>query len=245
MAFRFLLAGESCVVVEFGDEINLELNRMVRYMFLSLKQMSIPGITELIPTYRSLYVEYNPLLIGLEELKKRLREVDEGTDEVDISPPRVVEIPTVYGGEHGPDLEFVANYNNLTQKEVVEIHTSQDYLVYMLGFTPGFAYLGGVSERIATPRLETPRLKVLAGTVAIAGQQTGVYPVDSPGGWRLLGKTPIQLFDPDRDPPALLQPTSDYVRFVSIDEDEYQTIKEQVEAGQYQVRTRNNLRKMD
>jgi len=244
MSARFLLAGESCIVIEFGDEISPKLNRMVRYMFLLLSQAGVPGVIELIPTYRSLYVQYNPLEIRLEELKRRLDEAQQKLDEVDLPPPRVVEFPTVYGGEFGPDLEFVANYNNLTPEEVIEIHTSKDYLVYMLGFTPGFAYLGGVSKRIATPRLETPRLKVPAGTVAIAGEQTGVYPVESPGGWRLLGRTPIRLFDTRREPPAILQPTSDYVRFVRINEEEFQKIREQVDAGRHKIRI-SNLREKE
>lgn len=239
MRIRFLLAGDSCIVVEFGDEINPELNRMVRFMFLSLNRAGIQGITELIPTYRSLYVQYDPLEISLEELKRRLKKVVQKFDEVELPPLRVVDVPTVYGGRYGPDLEFVAEYNGLTKEEVVEIHTSSSYLVYMIGFTPGFAYLGGVSKRIATPRLETPRLKVPAGSVGLAGEQTGVYPVESPGGWRLIGCTPIRIFDPGRDPPVVLQPTSDYVRFIRISEEEFRRIREQVKAGQYEIRIRN------
>lgn len=239
MAIRFLLAGDSCIVVEFGDEINPEINRMVRFMFLSLKREGTPGINELIPTYRSLYVQYDPLEISLEELKRRLKRVVKKFDEVKLPPLRVVEIPTVYGGRYGPDLEFVAEYNGLTQEEVVEIHTSSCYLVYMIGFTPGFAYLGGVSKRIATPRLETPRVKVPAGSVGLTGEQTGVYPVESPGGWRLIGSTPIRIFDPGRDPPVFIQPTSDYVRFIRISEKEFHKIKEQVEAEQYEIRIRH------
>lgn len=239
MSIRFLLAGDSCIVVEFGDEINPELNRMVRFMFLSLNRAGIQGITELIPTYRSLYVQYDPLEISLEKLRRRLKKAVQKFDEVELPSLRVVDIPTVYGGRYGPDLEFVAEYNGLTKEEVVEIHTSSSYLVYMIGFTPGFAYLGGVSKRIATPRLETPRLKVLAGSVGLAGEQTGVYPVESPGGWRLIGCTPIRIFDPGRDPPVVLQPTSDYVRFVRISEEEFRRIREQVEAGQYEIRIRN------
>jgi inhibitor of KinA len=239
MRTRFLLAGDSCIVVEFGDEIAPELNRNVRCMFLSLNQAGIQGVTELIPTYRSLYIQYDPLEISLEELKRRLKKSVQEFDEVELPSLRVVDIPTVYGGRYGPDLEFVAEYNGLTEEEVVEIHTSSSYLVYMIGFTPGFAYLGGVSKRIATPRLETPRLKVPAGSVGLAGEQTGVYPVESPGGWRLIGCTPIRIFDPGRDLPVILQPTSDYVRFVRISEEEFRRIKEQVEAGQYEIRIRN------
>lgn len=234
MGSRFLLSGDSCLVMEFGDEINPELNQMVRRMSVSLAKADIRGITELVPTYRSLYIQYDPLQICLEELKSRLVEIEGSLSRIDLPPPRIVKVPTLYGGEYGPDLASVAEYHGITQREVVEIHKSRDYLVYMLGFTPGFAYLGGLSERISTPRLETPRLRVPAGTVAIAGQQTGVYPVESPGGWRLLGRTPIKLFDPHKEPPSAMQPY-DYVRFVEIDEEEYEEIRSRVESGNYEI----------
>jgi len=235
---RLLLAGDSCIAMEFGNEISPELNRMVRRMFFLVKQADIPGVLELVPTYRSLYIYYDPLRIRLEDLKRKLRELERKADEVELPPQRVVEIPTVYGGEYGPDLDFVAKYNNLTPEEVVEIHTSTDYLVYMIGFTPGFAYLGGMSKRIAAPRLETPRVKVPAGSVGIAGEQTGIYPIESPGGWRIIGRTPVKIFDPTRDPPVILQPTSDYVRFVRISEEEFHRIKRLVESGEYKVSIR-------
>jgi inhibitor of KinA len=236
MGSRFLLSGDSCLVMEFGDEISPELNQMVRRVSVSLAEADVQGITELVPTYRSLYIEYDPLQISLEEMKKRLVEIEGSLSRIDLPPPRIVEIPTLYGGEHGPDLASVAEYHSISKREVVEIHKSGDYLVYMLGFTPGFAYLGGLSERISTPRLETPRLRVPAGTVAIAGRQTGVYPVESPGGWRLLGRTPIKMFDPHKDPPSVLQPY-DHVRFVEIDEEEYEDIWSRVESGGYEIRT--------
>lgn len=234
MGSRFLLSGDSCLVMEFGDEISPELNQMVRRISVSLAEADIQGITELVPTYRSLYIQYDPLQIRLEELKSRLVEIEGSLSRIDLPPPRILEIPTLYGGEYGPDLASVAEYHGMTEREVVEIHKSGDYLVYMLGFTPGFAYLGGLSERISTPRLETPRLRVPAGTVAIAGLQTGVYPVESPGGWRLLGRTPIKLFDPHKDPPSAMQPY-DYVRFVEIDEEEYEEIRSRVESGKYEI----------
>ena len=236
MGSRFLLSGDSCLVMEFGDEISPELNQMVRRVSVSLAEAEIQGVTELVPTYRSLYIEYDPLQINLEELKRRLVEIEGSLGRIDLPPPRTVEIPTLYGGEQGPDLASVAEYHGISEREVVEIHKSGDYLVYMLGFTPGFAYLGGLSERISTPRLETPRLRVPAGTVAIAGRQTGVYPVESPGGWRLLGRTPIRLFDPHKDPPSALQPY-DHVRFMEIDEEEYEEIRSRVESGDYEIGT--------
>ena len=136
----------------------------------------------------------------------------------------VVEIPTVYGGEFGPDLGFVASHNNLTEDEVVAIHSGTDYLVYMLGFIPGFTYLGGMDPRIATPRLPSPRTLIPAGSVGIAGEQTGTYPSDSPGGWQIIGRTPVTMYDMSKKQAALLS-AGDYVRYVPIDEAEYNRIK--------------------
>jgi len=235
MGIRLLPSGDSSIVIEFGDKIDPELNKKVRFMFLSMIEANIPSVTELIPTYRSLYVQYDPLTTCLEELKKQLLKVISRLDEVTFPPPRTVEIPTLYGGDYGPDLELVAEHNKLTPDEVVKIHTSMDYLVYMIGFTPGFAYLGGMSNMIATPRLETPRLKVPAGSVGIAGEQTGIYPIESPGGWNIIGKTPIKLFNIKTDPPSTLQ-SSDYVRFVKIDKKEYKRIQNQIEMGIYNIR---------
>ena len=155
--------------------------------------------------------------------------------DTDSEPAKVVEIPTIYGGEYGPDIEFVAEHNNISIDEVIEIHSSRNYLIYMLGFTPGFPYLGGMSEKIETPRLKTPRTKIPAGTVGIAGKQTGIYPIDSPGGWQLIGRTPVKLYDPFADPPVLLN-SGDYLRFVPIDETEYKSILKQIEENKYEVK---------
>jgi KipI family sensor histidine kinase inhibitor len=146
-----------------------------------------------------------------------------------------VQIPTLYGGEYGPDLESVAAHAGLTQARVVSLHSETDYLVYMMGFTPGFPYLGGLPEELFTPRLETPRARIPAGSVGIAEGQTGVYPVVSPGGWRLIGRTPLKLFDPERDPPSLVS-AGDHVRFVPLaGEDEYKSILDLDESGEYEV----------
>jgi inhibitor of KinA len=140
--------------------------------------------------------------------------------------PRVVEIPVCYGGEFGPDLGYVAEHNQLSVEEVIEIHTSGQYLVYMIGFAPGFPYLGGMSERIMAPRRQSPRLAIPAGTVGIAGMQTGVYPIETPGGWQLIGRTPLALFRPQDNPPSLLQ-SGDIVRFCQISDKEYEEYKEE------------------
>ena len=160
-----------------------------------------------------------------------------GVDEAGLEKPRIVHIPTLYGGEHGPDLEYIAERAGGSVEEAVNIHSSEDYLVYMMGFTPGFPYLGGLSEELATPRLDTPRSEIPAGSVGIAERQTGVYPVASPGGGRLIGRTPLTLFDLLRDTPSLLA-AGDHVRFVPLPgEDEYRRILEAVESGEYRVST--------
>ena len=231
----FLAAGDQALVVELGDAISPEINRRVRNLLLAVEKASFPGVLDLVPSYRSLLICYDPMTIASPELEDSVRQVEVGLDEQTLDKPRIVQIPTRYGEEHGPDLEFVAEQAGLTIAEVVSIHSGTDYLVYMMGFTPGFPYLGGLSERLVTPRLDTPRKEIPAGSVGIAEGQTGVYPVASPGGWRLIGRTPLQLFDPDRESPALLN-AGDYVRFAPIGtDDEYMEIQRRVEAGEYEV----------
>ena len=218
---RFVDAGESCLVVELGDRINVALNLQVRALCLAVERAGLAGVQEAVPTYRSLAIYYDPLRIGRGALKENIDELLCSTlDQVEHK-SRVVEIPTVYGGECGPDLEFVARHTGLSEHEVICLHTEPLYHVYMLGFTGGFPYLGGLSERLSVPRFHTPRLKVPAGSVGIAGTQTGVYPLESPGGWRIIGRTSLCLFDPSRRIPTLILP-GDKVRFVRIPQRESQ-----------------------
>ncbi|MFQ5933318.1 MAG: 5-oxoprolinase subunit PxpB, partial [Dehalococcoidia bacterium] len=227
---------DKSLYIELGDAISPELNRRVRGLVNAIDGAAIPGIVDLTPTYRSILVYYDPLKIDLADLKERLAALSREATDSASGKLRIVEVPTLYGGEFGPDLEFVASHNHLSPEEVVQIHTGTDYLVYMLGFNPGFPYLGGMSERITTPRLSTPRVKIPAGSVGIAESQTGVYPLDSPGGWRIVGRTPVRIFDPARDPPVIAQ-AGDHVRFVSIDEAKYREIEAQVNAGTYRGAT--------
>ena len=210
---RLLLAGDSALVVEFGDEISQEVNRKVHALADALGKSSLPGLGAAVPTYRSLLVHYDPLRLSCDEVKAFVSEVLKECEERPPPKPRVVEVPVVYGDEFGPDIEFVAEHNGLSVEEVISLHSDATYTVYMLGFAPGFAYLGGMPEAIAAPRLETPRTLAPAGSVGIAGEQTGIYPIATPGGWRLIGRTPLKLFDPERDPPTLLK-AGDLVRFV-------------------------------
>lgn len=231
---KILPCGDRAVVVEFGNEISEECNKKVLDLYNALKKERRWGIVSMIPTYRSLLVKYDPLKIGYDELLSLLQAGGEH-DDVEEFRPGVYEIPVAYGGEFGPDLGFVAEYHGMTQEEVIKIHTEPIYRIYMLGFTMGFAYLGGMSEKIATPRLEKPRTEIKAGSVGIAGGQTGIYPLTSPGGWRLIGKTPVKLYDPKREKPILLE-AGNYIKFVRISEDEFYKIEDEINRGIYRVR---------
>ena len=229
-AAEMIPLGDSALVVLFGDSISLESHKQVRQLSLYLDEHPFFGMIEYVPAFTSVAVYYDavavldrhadeaspenrqfPSLVAAALLEKIVRQLES----IPVQEEKTVEIPVCYGGEFGPDLEAVADHNGLSAEEVIKIHTSADYLVYMLGFAPGFAYLGGMSERIATPRRQTPRLAIPAGTVGIAGEQTGVYPIETPGGWQLIGKTPIDLFLPKSWPPTLLE-AGNMVRFYPI-----------------------------
>lgn len=230
---KYLLSGDRAVIMEFGNEISKEINAKIRSTIESIGD-NVDGIVEMIPTYRSITVVYDPIKIGYAELIEKLKKFEGSASSNGEETVNLIEIPTVYGGEYGPDMEFVKSHSGLSEEEVIKIHTGTDYLVYMLGFAPGFTYLGGMDERIATPRLKSPRLKIAAGSVGIAGSQTGMYPSESPGGWQLIGRTPLKLYDPESEPPVFIQ-AGDYIRYVSIDEDEFNKIKKEVETGAYKV----------
>ncbi len=220
MSVRYLPAGERGLVVEFGNAVSIEINNQVRALALALEAAGIPGLIEVVPTYRSLGIEYDPLALSFREAERRVREVAANLDPGTLPAPKRVEIPTVYGGVYGPDLPFVAEHAGLNQAEVIRLHSQAVYHVYMIGFSAGFAYLGGLPEQLHTPRLPSPRIKVPKGSVAIGGSQTGAYPAETPGGWRIIGRTYVDLFDPLRAIPTPMQP-GDTVRFVPITEEEY------------------------
>jgi len=224
MPVRMRPAGERGMVVELGESIDPETNAAVRALAAALESGDVPGLRELVPTYRSLGVEYDPEAIGWEALAAKILAALETIERGGPPPGRVVEIPTRYGGEHGPDLADVAVHAGLSPEEVVRLHAGTEYPVYMLGFTAGFAYLGGLPEALHTPRLASPRTRVPRGSVGIGGGQTGVYPAETPGGWRLIGRTPLSLFDPHRDPPTPIRP-GDRVRFAPIGEAEYRRLE--------------------
>ena len=217
--------GDRAISIDFGQVIDPTINRHIRQTIERIKELQLDGIIELVPTYCALLVEYDAMLYSYSEICNIIEPtLDEGMTDTTNELVTVVEVPTVYGGEFGPDLSFVASHNHLSEDEVISIHSGTDYLVYMLGFIPGFSYLGGMDPRIATPRLSSPRTLIPAGSVGIAGEQTGTYPSDSPGGWQIIGRTPVTMYDMSKAQAALLN-AGDYVRYVPIDESEFHRIK--------------------
>ncbi len=229
---KILTAGDSSLLVEFGSEISPEVNQRITATVQLMKEQHIEGVVDLIPAFTSLLVNYDPRVISYEKIKKRISCLVRLEASAKEKRKRILEIPVCYGGEYGPDLEAIAANAGLSPEEVIRIHASQDYLIYMLGFLPGFAYLGGLDERIHTPRLANPRIKIRAGSVGIGGSQTGIYPLDSPGGWQLLGMTPVKTYDPEREEPILYQ-AGDYIRFVPVEEAQYKEIEKAQERGTY------------
>ncbi len=224
---RFTPLGDRAVTITLGDAISEATHRLVRAASAAIDARCIAGITDQVPAFASITVHYDPAAVAgdqstppyhrvVGELESVLETVRPGM----LPPPRLREIPVCYGGAFGPDLEDVARQHDLSPREVIELHAGGRYLVYMVGFMPGFAYLGGLPERLATPRRSSPRTAVPAGTVGIGGSQTGVYPLESPGGWNLIGRTPLRIFDIRRDEATMLA-TGDEVRFVPISAEEY------------------------
>ncbi len=232
---RFFPAGDMALVAELGDAISPAINRRVRSLTDALEEYGVPGVFDFLPTYRSVLVYFDPLVATSGEVQDGIERLLQRAQSTDTSTRNVVHLPTLYGGDLGPDIAFVAQHSGIDEQEVIRMHSGTDYLVYMMGFSPGFAYLGGLDERLATPRLQSPRTEIPPGAVGIAETQTGVYPVASPGGWQLIGRTPVRLFDPARERPVLLN-AGDYVRFVPIESrEQYDDILRQVDAGEYVV----------
>jgi inhibitor of KinA len=217
--------GDRALVVRCGVAIDEGTFHRVQALSQRLEESPPLGIIEYVPAFTTVTIYYDPLRVSLQILSQA---IDQLAGSSRVQPPaqqRTVEIPVCYGDEFGPDLEEVACHNQLAVDEVVAIHAAGEYRVHMLGFVPGFPYLGGMSPRIATPRRSTPRLKVPAGSVGIGGSQTGIYPFATPGGWQLIGRTPLALFRPLEDPPTLLA-AGDVARFRPITPQEFQQLAE-------------------
>jgi KipI family sensor histidine kinase inhibitor len=205
--------GDSALLVQLGDEIDIAVNQRVHALAALLKTSRFEGIIETVPAYTTLLIHYDPLILSFVQVRDYLCEKITQFVDNESRKRKRVNVPVRYGGEYGIDLESVATYCQLSIEDVIRTHSQKIYTVFMMGFTPGFPYLGKLDEAIVVPRLETPRRRVPAGTVAIAGSQTGIYPIDSPGGWQLIGWTPLRLFDPESETPFLFSP-GDEVKFI-------------------------------
>jgi len=214
------VVSDTAYSVEFGDEISEQLQYRVVALTRLLDEAPIPALIEVIPSYRSVMIEYNPLIMDAKSMAELLMNLSRHQPRQTFKSGRTVEIPVCYGGAFGPDLADVATQTCLSEEGVVKIHSSSSYPVYMMGFMPGFPFLGGMDKRIAAPRLSTPRLIIHPGSVGIAGEQTGIYPCATPGGWRIIGRTPLSIFDKSKQDPFLLA-VGDTVHFLPIDEATY------------------------
>ncbi|WP_052255365.1 5-oxoprolinase subunit PxpB [Salinicoccus sp. YB14-2] len=225
---------ENSITIYIGDEINEDTNKKLVHLKNELEKMEIDGVSEIVISYTSLIIYYDIFKTTGKDVENVLKKMDLAKLEKRSLKYNLVEIPVCYGGEYGPDLALFDD-NGLSPEEVIELHSNTEYLVYMLGFMPGFPYLGGLDERLFKDRLDNPRTRIPAGSVGIGGKQTGMYPFTSPGGWNLLGRTPIPLFDENREPQILYE-AGDRIIYRAIDEKEYKQLQQQVEDDDYEVK---------
>jgi inhibitor of KinA len=236
MKVRFLSAGDRALVVEFGDRVDRELNERVLRLDAMIRSNPPIGIVETVPSFRSLAIYYDPLLTSRGELQRAIGPLLDLRDNPRAE-AKLWHVPACYEGEFAPDLAEVARLTRLAPKDVVALHSGTRFHVYMLGFLPGFPYMGDLPAQLALPRRADPRLRVPAGSISIATSLTAIYPYESPGGWHLIGATPIRMFDPERPKPALFAP-GDAVSFQPIDAAAYASIRRGVENRNYEVECR-------
>lgn len=235
-AMKILPNGDRGLLVRFPGEVTPVLNDKILGYYSDIEKASIPGLIELVPSYNSITIYYEPTVISYCEISKKLYQVLQNSmDAANPTKKRIVHIPVLYGGEWGPDFITLSKEVRLPPKELIQLHTAPTYLVYMMGFLPGFPYMGGLDPRLYSPRLENPRINVPAGSVGIAHEQTGIYPIESPGGWKLIGRTPLSLFHPELEQQAFLFQTGDYVKFYEINEEAFHEIRHQQETNRFQV----------
>ena len=233
---RILPTGDRALCVEFGCTIDEHINARLMGFIKRISEEKIKGIEELVPSFRSVLIHYNPAILGYEEMTDIIESTLKKPFHETAHKKKIIRIPVCYEGEYAPDIEFVAKHAGLSVPEVISIHTGTPYLVYMLGFQPGFPYLGGLDERIHTPRLETPRIRLLAGSVGIGGAQTGLYPMESPGGWQIIGITPVRCYNPDKPKPIPYR-AGDYIRFVSVSKEDFKELQDEDLRGDYEFET--------
>ncbi|WP_042461076.1 5-oxoprolinase subunit PxpB [Neobacillus dielmonensis] len=228
--------GDMGIRIKFGNIISEDIHREIQQFTSQLKDKPINGIIEWVPSYTNVAIYYQPDIISYSDLITELNTLYERTNKVEPFNSTVYEIPVYYGGEAGPDFSFIADSTGVSEEEVIRLHSSQVYLIYMMGFVPGFPYLGGLPNQLAVPRLPHPRPSVLPGSVGIGGNQTGIYPSEVPSGWRIIGRTPVKLFDIEDSPPVLLE-AGNYLKFCPIDEAEFHRIKQLADEQKYTVTT--------
>ena len=233
MNYRILPVGDSALTIVFGNSIDPETSRIVRIARKYLTDKEIRGVSEYVQTYATLMVHYRPVEVSYDELAARIDlELSHMNTKSGRRKKKTIVIPVCYGGDFGPDLQTVCDHAGLSREEVIRRHSGTDYLIYMLGFMPGVVYLGGMDLSISTPRLKNPRQRIEKGSVGIAADQTGIYPLVSPGGWQIIGRTPLNLYDHEREKPILYE-AGEFIRFVPITEEQFSSIREEVENGTY------------
>lgn len=232
---QFYPLGDAAITVQLGKSADIEVHNKVRGLVKYLEDHPLPGMIELVPGFRTVTVFYDPIeLLSLGQAAQPYEQIRAALERIVFNSymvseePGVITIPVCYGGEFGPDLQEVAEFTGMTPEEVIALHAGRSYTVYMIGFAPGFPYLGGMSEKLAVPRRSSPRFVIAAGSVGIGGKQTGIYPLESPGGWQIIGRTPVRLFHPLREQPSLLQ-AGDIIRFQSISREEYEDLRRRAE----------------
>lgn len=235
--YRISVCGDSAVNIVVAEAISPEASALVRSVAARIAAAGIAGVEDIVPTFCAVMIAYNPEIISYEELISAVHANLDGLSAEGAHAGKTIVIPVCYGGEFGPDLQHVAEFHNMTPEEVVRLHTEPTYLIAMLGFLPGFAYLGGLDPKLETPRLEVPRVRIEAGAVGIGGAQTGIYPLPSPGGWQIIGRSPLRPYDAERDP-AFLYAAGDSIEFESIGVEEYEAIEAALANGTYEYRVK-------
>lgn len=233
--YQITAVGDQAVAISFANRIDPHINQRLHQIGRLILQAGFPAVQTVVPAYRTLTVLFDGGRTTADQVSAEIKPVIKQALQVALPPSKTWLIPVLYGGDMGPDLATVADFAHLSSQEAVNAYTSHDYLIYFLGFLPGFAYMASVPDRLALPRLEKPRLKIPAGSVGIAGHQTGFYPVESPGGWRIIGRTPLKLYDPHN--PQSFYSAGDSVRFFVIDRDQFAAIQQADRQGTYQLRT--------